>query len=98
MNKTEFLQDYKTWVEDVIDSWVQGADDSYEDMRWLRNDLENAEDYFSNNTEDFYEDYATTNYDAQLEEECSSEISEIIVKYVESTKKYVADTYEHWND
>lgn len=90
------LNNWRSWVEDTIDSWVQAADDDYDDMAQLRVDLEHAEEYFSNNIGDFYEEFDYGD-DVDIEDEYGDDLYEIVQDVVERTIDYLADTYDHWD-
>lgn len=84
------LDDFKDWVQNTIDSWIQSYYDDFEDMERAANDFETADDYFYNWFDQFLEEY---DYD---DVEWDDEFYDIINDYVESSKEYLADTYEHW--
>lgn len=85
------LEDFKYWVQNTIDSWIRGYDDDFEDMKRAEEELDTADDYFSNNFEEFLEEY-----DYEDDVEWNDAFNDIIADYVESSKEYLEETYEHW--
>lgn len=85
------LNDFTNWIQESIDSWIQSSDDCYVDMAQLQEDLDTADEYFYNNLDSFAEEY---DYDPDME--WLDEFDNIISEYVESSREYLADTYDCW--
>ena len=88
----QLISDFRTWVMDSIDSWIQAADDDDEDMEGLAWSLDTADDYFSNEYEIFLDEYG---YDESTE--WLDEFNDIIDDYVNSSRDYLEEKYDHWN-
>ena len=83
--KADLLNDFTNWIQETIDSWVQSSDDCYPDMAYLRENLNNANEYFHNEFDEFTEEYGYENKWLDIFEN-------IISNYVESTKHYLKNS------
>lgn len=96
------LNDFTNWVENTIDYWCENTDDDHNSVAELMNDLDSAVDYFG--SEEFETTFCDTyGYDPK-EIKFTDKMEDIVLKCIESTKRYIKNTYDHtgtdedWDD
>lgn len=90
------LSNFTNWVENTIDCWCENTDDDYDSVQQLMDDLDSAVDYFS--SEEFETTFCDTyGYDPK-EVKFTDKMEEVVLKCVESTKSYIEDTYDNYDD
>lgn len=83
----DLIDYFRNWVMNTIDSWIQSYDN-------IDDDLDTADDYFSNNFDEFLSEYG---YEDSGIDDLTDEMLDIIYNYVESTKEYLENKYsDEW--